>query len=441
MAEEMKVLDPEKEKRKIKSVKKMKDIMTAYYIEAKMAGQTGKKVAWITSGGPVEPLIVMDVIPVYPENHGAMIGASRMGAGLYEKAEAMGYASDLCSYACSDIACAPINGGPIGGLPRPDMLICCNNICGTVLKWYEIQARYFNVPLFILDTPFCHTEYTGEMRKYVRRQIDEYLRFLEEHCGKKYDYDRMKEVGKLSVTGQKLWQAVLDTTMHKPAPMSAFDAFFHLALIVTLRGTQQAVDYYEMLLAEMKKRIADGIGAIPNERYRLLWDNLPVWYRTKWLSEKFAAQDACLVADTYTSAWCGSLKYVDENNFLETMAECYTRIYLNIGVDEMARTVMAMVDKYDVDGIVMHSNRSCKPYSLGQYDIQRIVEKQKGIPSLMLEADMTDERKFSESQIETRIDAFIEILQEKKERKGSPQLVTIFKGPSVDPHLAAAGKR
>ena len=416
MAEEMKVLDPEKEKRKIQSVKKMKDIMTAYYIEAKTAGETGKKVAWITSGGPVEPLIVMDVIPVYPENHGAMIGASRMGAALYEKAEAMGYASDLCSYACSDIACAPINGGPIGGLPRPDMLICCNNICGTVLKWYEIQARYFNVPLFILDTPFCHTEYTREMRKYVRRQIDEYIRFLEEHCGKKYDYDRMKEVGKLSVTGQKLWQAVLDTTMHKPAPMSAFDAFFHLALIVTLRGTQQAVDYYEMLLAEMKKRIADGIGAIPNERYRLLWDNLPVWYRTKWLSEKFAAQDACLVADTYTSAWCGSLKYVDENNFLETMAECYTRIYLNIGVDEMARTVMAMVDKYEVDGIVMHSNRSCKPYSLGQYDIQRIVEKRKGIPSLMLEADMTDERKFSESQIETRIDAFIEILQEKKRK-------------------------
>ena len=416
MAEEMKVLDPEKEKRKIQSVKKMKEIMTAYYFEAKMAGETGKKVAWITSGGPVEPLIVMDVIPVYPENHGAMIGASRMGAALYEKAEAMGYASDLCSYACSDIACAPINGGPIGGLPRPDMLICCNNICGTVLKWYEIQARYFNVPLFILDTPFCHTEYTREMRKYVRRQIDEYIRFLEEHCGKKYDYDRMKEVGKLSVTGQKLWQAVLDTTMHKPAPMSAFDAFFHLALIVTLRGTQQAVDYYEMLLAEMKQRITDGIGAIPNERYRLLWDNLPVWYRTKWLSEKFAAQDACLVADTYTSAWCGSLKYVDENNFLETMAECYTRIYLNIGVDEMAQTVMAMVDKYEVDGIVMHSNRSCKPYSLGQYDIQRIVEKQKGIPSLMLEADMTDERKFSESQIETRIDAFIEILQEKKRK-------------------------
>jgi len=403
--------DPEKEKRKIKSVKKMKEIMTNYYIEAKTAEQTGKKVAWITSGGPVEPLIVMDIIPVYPENHGAMIGASKMGVALCEKSEEMGYSRDLCSYARADIACAPVNGGPIGGLPRPDMLVCCNNICGTVLKWYEVQARYFNVPLFILDTPFSHTGFSDEARKYVRKQVDEYIVFLEMVCGKKCDYDRMAEVGKLSVQGQRLWQAVLDTAAHKPAPMSAFDAFFHLALIVTLRGTSVVVDYYTGLLAEMKERIASGISAVPNEKYRLLWDNLPIWYRTKWLSEKFAAHDACLVADTYTSAWCGSLKYINENDFMGTMAEGYSRIYLNIGVDEMAETVIEMIDKYDADGLVMHSNRSCKPYSLGQYDIQRIVQEKRKIPTLMIEADMVDERSFAESQIETRIDAFMEVLK------------------------------
>lgn len=404
------------DKRKIKAVKKMKEIMTFYYIDAKTAAENNKKVAWITSGGPVEPLIAMDIIPVYPENHGAMIGASKMGVDLCEKAEAMGYSSDLCSYARSDISCATVNGGPIGGLPKPDMLICCNNICGTVLKWYEIQARYFNVPLFIFDTPFCHTEYYEEMRRYVRSQVDEYIEFLEITTGRKLDRDRMEEVGRLSVTGQRMWQAVLDTTVNKPAPMSAFDAFFHLALIVTLRGTQTAVDYYQELLDEMNERVKDGIGAVPNERYRLLWDNLPIWYRTKWLSEKFAAHDACLVADTYTSAWCGALRYIDENDFLNSMAEGYSRIYLNIGVDEMARSVCDMVDKYDVDGLVIHSNRSCKPYSLGQYDIQRIVEEQKGIPSLMIEADMCDERMFSESQIETRIEAFIEMLKHRNRR-------------------------
>ena len=400
---------------KIKAVGRMKEIMTNYYIEAKSARDQGKKVAWITSGGPVEPLIAMDVIPVYPENHGAMIGASKMGEGLCEKAEDMGYSRDLCSYARSDIACSTVNGGPIGGLPAPDMLICCNNICGTVLKWYEVQARYYNVPLFIFDTPFCHTEFSDEARKYVKAQVMEYIEFLEKACGRKMDHDRMREVGYLSLEGSRMWQAVLDTTVNRPAPMSCFDAFFHLALIVTLRGTQTVVDYYKELEAEMKQRVADGISAIPNERHRLMWDNLPVWNRMKWLSQKFAAGDACLVADTYTSAWCGTFPLIDPDDFLNSMAEVYSRVYLNIGVDEMAKTVFGMIDKYQADGFVMHSNRSCKPYSLGQYDIMKMVQEEKGIPCLMIEADMVDGRSFSESQIATRIDAFLELLEQRKE--------------------------
>lgn len=403
--------DPEREKRKIKSAKKMREIMTDYYMEAKSARQNGKKVAWITSGGPVEPLIAMDVIPVYPENHGAMIGASKMGGDLCEKAEEMGYSRDVCSYARSDIACSTVQGGPIGGLPEPDMLICCNNICGTVLKWYEVQARYYDIPLFIFDTPFCHTEFPEIAKDYVRKQVKEYLEFLETVCGKPFDYDRMDEVGRLSIQAQKLWRAVLDTAMNKPSPISAFDAFFHLALIVTLRGTPIVLEYYETLLEEMKERVANGISAVPNEKYRLLWDNIPVWYRLRWLSEKFADHDACLVADTYTSAWVSQMDMFDENNFIENMAEGYTAIYLNISIDDMAKMILDMVDKYDVDGMVMHSNRSCKPYSLGQYDIQRIIQRERGIPTLILEADMVDERNFSESQIETRIDAYMETIR------------------------------
>jgi len=389
----------------------MKEIMTTYYIEAKTAAENGKKVAWITSGGPVEFLIAMDVIPVYPENHGAMIGASKMGVDLCEKAEEMGYSRDLCSYARSDIACSVTNGGPIGGLPKPDFLVCCNNICGTVLKWYEVAARHYNVPLFILDTPFIHTQLSENAKKYVISQTYEYIEFLEKQCGKKMDFDRMHEVSKLAVQGLRLWQEVLDTAAHKPAPMTAFDAFFHLALIVTLRGTQIAVDYYKQLLEELKQRIADGIAMVPNEKYRLLWDNLPVWYRTKWLSEKFASHNACLVGDTYTSAWSGIMDLIDEDNFIETGAVAYSSVYINVSLDIMLETLKKLIKKYDVDGLVMHSNRSCKPYSLGQYDLQKMVMKELKLPTLIIEADMVDERSFSESQIETRIDAFMETLK------------------------------
>ena len=398
---------------KIQSAKKMRQIMTDYYMDALTARDNKKTVAWITSGGPVEPLIAMDIIPIYPENHGAMIGAAKMGEDLCIKAEEIGYSSDLCSYARSDIGCSIAGGGPIGGLPKPDMLVCCNNICGTVVKWYEIQARHFNVPLFILDTPICHAGYTKDIAAYVKKQIQEYIEFLEQATGRTFDYDKMNQVGLLSLEGQKLWQKVLNTAASKPAPMSAFDAFFFLALIVTLRGTRTAVDFYKELVTEMEERVSQGIGVVQDEKYRLLWDNLPVWYHLKWLSTTFSDHRACLVADTYTSAWCSALQYVDPDHFLDSMAEAYTRIYLNIGIDAMADQVIEMIQFYDVDGFVMHSNRSCKPYSFGQMDLMEQVRKKTGLPVLMIEADMVDPRAFSESQIKTRIDAFMEIVRQR----------------------------
>ena len=410
--------EPEAKPRKSSSMEKLAEIMMGYYLEAKSPpeARNNRKIAWITSGGPVEPLIAMDMIPIYPENHAAMIGASKMGGGLCARAEEMGYSGDLCSYARSDIACSTINGGPIGGLPAPDLLVCCNNICGTVMKWYEVQARYYGAPLFIFDTPICHTEFSEEARKYVIPQFTDYIAVLETVCGKKMNLDTLLEVGARSLEAQRLWQNILDTTTARPSPMTAFDAFFYLALIVTLRGRQVIVDFYKDLLAEMKQKVADGIGVLKEEKYRLLWDNLPIWYKMRWLSKKFALKGACLVADTYTSAWCSSLKYINEDDLLNSLAEAYTRIYLNIGVDQMADTVVEMIHKYDVDGLVMHSNRSCKPYSFGQFDIEKIIKARTGIPTLMIEADMVDERNFAESQIDTRIDVFLEIL-EKARRK------------------------
>ena len=147
----------EKSYREIESVKAYRRLMKGYYLMAKNPKWFGKKVAWITSGGPVEPLYAMGVLPFYPENYGAMCGASRMSVSLCEIAESQGYSRDLCSYARCDIGSSLSGKGPLGKLPKPDFLVCGNNICGTVIKWYEIQARAFNVPLFFLDTPFIHT--------------------------------------------------------------------------------------------------------------------------------------------------------------------------------------------------------------------------------------------------------------------------------------------
>ncbi|MBI5118056.1 2-hydroxyacyl-CoA dehydratase [Candidatus Poribacteria bacterium] len=397
---------------KIQAGSRMKEMMSMYYLEAKNAADNKQKVAWITSGGPVELLIAMDVIPVYPENHGAMCGVTRMGVELCEVSEHMGYSRDLCSYARTDIGSAVTGKSPIMGLPRPDFLLCCNNICGTVTKWYEVLARLFDVPLVYIDTPFIHEELTENSVRYVKSQISRAIRQMESILGKKFDMERFTEVAVRSGKASRLWAETLATCKNVPSPMSAFDGFILMAPIVTLRGKQEVIDYYEVLKRELEERVANGVAAIPGERYRLLWDNLPIWFKMRDLSEKFLDLRACVVASTYLNAWA---RYeLDACNPVDALSRAYASAFVNESIQHRARLMREIVEQYSVDGIIFHSNRSCRPYSLGQYDIKEMLTEWTGAPGILIEADMNDERAYSEGPVFTRIEAFVETLKPRR---------------------------
>ena len=68
-----------------------------------------------------------------------------------------------------------------------------------------------------------------------------------------------------------------------------------------------------------------------------------------------------------------------------------------------------MVEEYQADGVLLHSDRSCKPYSIGQVD-QRRALAELGVPALLLEADHNDPRAFAAEQADTRLAAFLEQL-------------------------------
>lgn len=388
--------------KKLKAADRMKQLMGGYY----MMGKQAEVNAWITSGAPVELLYAMDIYPVYPENHGALIGAAKQGPYFSDFAERKGFSRDLCSYARCDIGCVFAGTSPIGGLPRPTFLFACNNICNTVVKWYQVLSRIFKVPLFLLDTPFVRKEMKESYVRYVHDQLYEFVDFMEKVTGREMSDSKLRETLVKSISGVNAYSEVLHMAKYKPSPLTCFDAFINMAPIVCLRGTDYPVQFYAEMKKELEERVSRGEGAVDNEEIRLLWDNIPVWYRLKWFAEFFAERNSSLVADTYTNAWTGFIS-MDKSDIFWSMAETYTFIYLNIGLEHMAEAINRLIDFYDVDGVVIHSNRSCKPYSFGQYELQKMIDA----PSVVIEADMVDSRSFSEAQVETRLEAFIEMLR------------------------------
>jgi benzoyl-CoA reductase/2-hydroxyglutaryl-CoA dehydratase subunit BcrC/BadD/HgdB len=118
-----------------------------------------------------------------------------------------------------------------------------------------------------------------------------------------------------------------------------------------------------------------------------------------------------LVASTYTNAWGELAPLIDPEHPLESGARTYLHAILNRSTGHKLGVIKALVADYQADGVVLHSDRSCKPYSVGQIDQRGRLVGAEGVPALLLEADHNDPRSFSEEQVAARLDAFLEILE------------------------------
>ena len=382
--------------------------MARYYVQRRVLARF-RPLAYVTSGAPVEIMEAMGILTLYPENYGALCGARKAAVGLCQVAEATGYPPDLCSYARSHIgAVLRPQDAPLHGMVRPDLLVCCNNICGTVLKWYEALAALYDVPLFVLDVPFQRaTPADTHVVGYVADQLREFVAWLEAHTGRRLKPDRLQAVLARSREAVALWQEILAFGQHRPSPINTPDLFVAMAPIVALRGTRRAIDCYRHLIAELEDRVAQGIGAVPGERYRLLWDNIAIWYRLYRFFRPFMDAGACFVADTYTNAWTVGL---DPEEPFVSMARAYTGVFINVDLPTRVRIIANLARRCHVDGMVMHANRSCKPFSVTQNDVRDGLRDELGLPILILEADMCDARLYNEGAVQERVAAFLEML-------------------------------
>jgi benzoyl-CoA reductase/2-hydroxyglutaryl-CoA dehydratase subunit BcrC/BadD/HgdB len=381
--------------------------MFRYMLEGHAASEEGK-LAWVTSGFPVEVPVAMDVGVIYPEQYGAVVGSQKVGPELCGYAEELGYSQELCSYARSSIgSVAHPDKSPLDGLPKPQALLACNNICGTVLKWYDAVSELTGAPVFLLDTPPLEGEQREHHRQYVRAGFMNLVEFLSRRFKTELTDERMTYVGRLSTEAIGLWTRALEACKNRPSPLNCADRFLAMAPIVSLRGKDYVVEFYKSLLEEVERRVKDGVGAIRNEKIRLLWDNIPPWFSIFRFFNTLAKRGVVFPADTYTHAWSGSLTGA---NLIDSAVDIYSNVYLNKGLEAKVDKMCELIKAYNLDGFVMFSVRSCKRYSLGQLVSKDLVIERTGVPGVVIEGDMVDSRLFNEAQVQTRIDALLEML-------------------------------
>ncbi|MFN3535663.1 MAG: 2-hydroxyacyl-CoA dehydratase subunit D, partial [Desulfatiglandales bacterium] len=322
--------------------------MSHYYLGRYAKGVL--PVAWVTSGAPVELLRPFGFYTIYPENHSALCAAQKMGGGLCLVAEERGYSKDLCSYAKIDLGVFFSGRTPVGRLPKPDLLFASNNICGTVLYWYRVLSKEYSIPLIVFDTPFNYGPLRQEDLDYMLDQIEEIIEELQRISKREFRMERLIETMRLSKATCELWQEILNTMKETPAPATIFDIFSHMLPIVSLRGLRSAHSYYQILYGELFQRVRDKVSPLSEERIRLLWDNIAIWYKMRDLSELMMRHKANLVGATYTNAWAETIVHMDPTKPFESLAKAYSLVILNNNLYHRLELIRKLAAEFNVNG-------------------------------------------------------------------------------------------
>jgi benzoyl-CoA reductase/2-hydroxyglutaryl-CoA dehydratase subunit BcrC/BadD/HgdB len=394
----------------IKATKDLMNIMKSYF----QSFQNGKPVAWCTSVGPAELLRSFGFEVYFPENHGALLGATRKAEDYIPEAIKAGFSGHVCSYTTSDIGAFLSGETPltkhygIPGIPKPDLIVYNTNQCREVEDWFSYYGRAYGCPVAGITPPKHLDEVKEEDIAYVSNQFKSIIPIAEKASGMAFDLGRFKETTRLSKEASILWQKVLNTSSSKPAPISFFDGTIHMGPIVVLRGTQIAVDYYKLLLKELEGKIFGGEKGFHSEKQRIFWDGMPIWGKLRMLSNLFIENHTSVVASTYCNSWI--FDTLDPEHPFESSALAYTGIFINRSEKAKMAQLKKWATDFKIDGMIFHDSKTCFHNSNSRFGLPSRFKDETGIPTMVIEGDLNDLRFFSEGQTITKIETFIEQL-------------------------------
>jgi len=424
------------------TAKRVRRMVKGLAQQAHEARARGDPIAYLFIASFYDDILrAMDIVTVGTENYAGLCAAKMDAERFLAKAETEGYPRYLCTYATCGLGFDAIRrelgemppNAPDGGMEPPNVMLGTGMmICDPRYKWYQAAQRYTNAPMHILGllnpaVYYTHVDFR-EVRDYYIKYATEELRglvdFLERQLGRKMDWDRLSEVVDLSERTTKVWYDAYQLRKAVPCPMPTEDALNAMVPGFFMMGTQEAYDFYRELYDEIKHRVDNRIGVIPDEKYRLLWAlSLPPWYGLV-IFNYFETLGAVFPIEVVYHPPLPFEMPASVTDPLERMARRFYDGFTHWYEKAQGHTgnpwvewFLELIQEYKLDGVVFHQAMTCRTIHCGQLHQINVLKEHSDIPVLMLEGDIIDARNYNEANTHAKIDTFIEILEAYKERQ------------------------
>lgn len=412
-----------------------RQLMQRWWQDLSAANETGRPVANVfVIGSMMEILSAFDFVVNFPEITSLQTAVRGRSIDYLLAAEDIGYSPDICGYVKVDVGLhLKDRQHPEGKLPKPDLVITCNG-CNTYIKWAEIWERLYGVPVLVLDLPgYRGSGFTGHPDsgtfasdcKYVEAQIRELITLCERVTGKRFDIDRLREAMKNVNQQAAAYRAMLELNQHRPAPFDTVrDGVMYMGVANAYRGLPEGVAFMENALHELQERVRLGMGALPEEKYRLVLAGTACYSHFRPWLDLFYRWGGAFVHSHYMVYAGGGLDQgidYDLSRPIESLAE-QTVLTSQRSISSMffsEHWQEQVCRDWQADGLVFHGVKSCRTVSTVLADQREWQVRNNGIPGLLIESDLVDPRLWSEAQLRNRIDAFFEALANRRAGQGA----------------------
>ena len=292
--------------------------------------------------------------------------------------------------------------------PAPACTVGINTPCDSQVMATQVMAELGEAPFFAIDVPYYHDDRTVQ---HVAAQLKELIPFLEQHTKRKLDYDRLREVCRLSnQMTEAIWEW-LEWRKQVPCAQSSKLVALTLIMQILFTGTEAGVDLSRSLLREARERTERGEHFF-EERARAIWYQDPVW--TDMQIYDWFERDLGLTVPVDVFGYYAQEGLIDTST-PETMLHGLARKLVNChpmarqfrsSIDVYLRDFMHMHEAWNADCAIFAGHIACK-HAWGGLGLFREACRKAGIPLLVFEFDMFDPRVTSYDGVYFEVERFI----------------------------------
>ncbi|MCP3875879.1 MAG: 2-hydroxyacyl-CoA dehydratase [Desulfobacteraceae bacterium] len=366
-------------------------------IGTRLYSDTNQK-CWCGIATPFDLLSAMGVTSCFVEFVGGMLASTETAGNFIETAEHAGFPSDACGYHRA------VMGAAFDGImPAPDFLIGTTCPCSGGLAVVENLSRHFKKDLFVLNIPQQASE---EGVRYLTNQIRQMVKFISDHTGEPLDENRLRDTIKLTNQTRQLMNEMYRLAQQVPSPANGH-LMGNLGIVLPLVfGTKAGVEICQIFKDTFASHVKEKISGVPDEKLRILWIQNRIQFKNPIVEMMEKEYGASIVSDELnTVTW----DPIDPEDPYPGMARRAISFPLNGPINVRIKHLQKLAQEYNIDGAVNPCNWGCRQGTGARGMIANGL-KEVGVPVLNLEVDCVDSRNFSEGQLRTRVEAFIEML-------------------------------